>query len=96
MFQQFQRRQQHPQSGQQRRGRDVSAAHLSPAQAHQQFPHHHLLWFLGPLQLPHHHARHRRHQPPLGDGCCAGLLPLLKLKPVALEQFEIRLDAPRQ
>ena len=46
------------------------------------------------LQLPHHHAGHRRHQQAAGNGRGGLLPPVFQLLAVALEQFEETLDPP--
>ena len=95
MFKQSKHRQQDPEAGQKSWGSVWAVPfHLAAAEADQDRPQFRGLWCVVCLQLPDHHAGHRRDKQAAGDGRSGLLLPLFQLLAVALEQFEITFNAP--
>ena len=90
MFKQSKHRQQDPEAGQKSWGGVWAVPfHLAAAEADQDRPQFRGLRCVVCLQLPDHHADHRRDKQAAGDGRSGLLLPLFQLLAVALEQFEI-------
>ena len=95
MFKQSKHRQHDPETGQKGRG-GVRAVpfHLAAAESDQDRLQFRGLRCVVCLQLPDHHAGHRRDKQAAGDGRSGLLLPLFQLLAVALEQFEEAFNSP--